>query len=87
MAQQLNARPISYIVLIAVVDQPNVLTQIKVEQRDFQYRLVSRHQSSPLTGGGAERILAEGMGLWSHLVSDALPPDASPLGSEGRLDA
>jgi len=86
MAQQLNARPVNYIVLIAVVDQPRTLTQLRVEQRDFQYRLVSKALFSPMTDGGDELAFGRSLDLYRTLVSDALAADPSALGSQDRLN-
>lgn len=85
MTENQSAR-VNYIVLTAIVDDPGVVTQIKVEQRDFQFRLITRHQSSPLTGGGVERVVAEGTALYLRLLQDRLTPDPPALGSEDVLN-
>jgi len=86
MEGQIQSAKVNYIVLTAVVDSPGVVTQIKVEQRDFQYRLVTRHQSSPLTGGGTEMVVTQGTALWLRLLQDQLSADTPPLGSQDHLD-
>lgn len=87
MSRNLNDGRVCYVVLVAVVDSPGVLTQMKVEQRDFQYRLVSRALSSPLTNGGIELTFGRAVALFRELVADALATEPSSLGGEEVLDA
>lgn len=63
---------VARIYLIAVVDPPGVLTQLRVEQRDWMDRLMSRAQMSPLTAGGFEMTIAKGIDLWHQLINDGL---------------
>lgn len=60
------------IVLEAVVDRPGVVTLYKVEQRDWQYRLITRAQFSPLTSGGVEVAHSAATELWVQLINDRL---------------
>lgn len=60
------------IVLEAVVDRPGVVTLYKVEQRDWQYRLLTRAQFSPLTSGGADVAHRTATELWVELINDRL---------------
>lgn len=63
---------VARIYLVAVVDPPGVLTQLRIEQRDWMDRLLTRAQLSPLTSGGFELTLGRGIDLWHQLINDAL---------------
>lgn len=63
---------VARIVLEVIVDDPGVVTQLRVETRDWQYRLLTRAQLSPLTHGGVEASQASAIALWVTLLEDRL---------------
>ena len=69
---ELNEGRVCFVVLVAIVDPPGVVTRLRVEQRDFQYKLVTRSEDSPLTGGGHDLAVTRAVNLWSQLVKDNL---------------
>lgn len=57
--------------VIAFVDATDhVLVQVRVEQRDWMDRLLTRAQLSPLTNGGSDRTWRDAMELARELTED-----------------
>lgn len=63
---------VARIYLVAVVDPPGVLTQLRIEERDWMDRLISRLQLSPLTSGGFELTIARGIDRWHQLINEGM---------------
>lgn len=76
----------TYYLISALCDRPNTLTQLRVEVRDYQYKLVSRALFSPWTDGGGEVALAKALELWRKLLADHLSTDAAALSGEDGLN-
>lgn len=75
----------TYRIIVALSEPDGTLTQIRVEQRDYQYRLVSRAEFAPLRDGGPDVVLDRATALWLELLADARLPNPAPLSSEDRL--
>lgn len=74
-----------HFVLSSLVDSRGVV-RVRVEQRDYQYKLVSRADRDALTGGGEEAVLAWGMALYRELVADYLATYTATLGGQNGLN-
>ena len=68
-----------HIVIVALCETEGTLTRVRVEQRDYQYRLITRADFVPLAMGGPERVLEQAMELWLELVTESGLPDAPAL--------
>jgi len=58
--------------LITVVDPPGVVTLIRLEQRDWMDRLLTRAQFSPMTNGGADQADLVALELRRRVLDDVL---------------
>jgi len=75
-----------YVVLQVSLDPGRDVARVRVEQRDFQFRLVSRADLIPLLRGGTPRTITEGVELLYTLVADNLLTDTATLRGEDSLD-
>lgn len=76
----------TYRLIVALSEPDGAVTQIRVEQRDYQYRLVSRAEYVPLRDGGQQQAIDRAMALWLELLADGRSADSASLSSENRLD-
>lgn len=76
----------SHIVIVALCETDGTLTRVRVESRDYQYRLVTRAEFVPLSMGGPEIVLAQAVELWLELVADSRLPNTPALSRQDRLD-
>lgn len=76
-----NTIQATHIVIVALCEREGTLTRVRVEKRDYQYRLVTRAEFVPLTMGGPELVVQKAMDLWLELVTESGLPDAPALSS------
>jgi hypothetical protein len=65
--------------LVTIVDPPGVITLLRVEQRDWMDRLLTRAEFSPLLHGGSDQAEALATGLRQRVLSEVLGSLRDPL--------
>lgn len=71
---QLDSRGV-YAQIVALIQPGEDLVVVRVEIRDYQYRLLTRWQSSPLTGGGTQTVVDRAVDEWRGIVTSTIEGD------------